>query len=1153
MNNIQRRGSRGAKALAILAAGGLALSGLTALAAPAAAHDGHDHGDEPGAEAALDVDNYEKVLLTKDVGEPIDLAVLPDGKVLHTARNGDIRLTDPSTGVTRITNNIPVYLNSEDGLQSIGLDPDFAENQWVYLVYAPPGDTPSGSAPTTLPAGADEATYWDQWLGVNRLSRFKWTGEGLDLSTEQNILEVEVQRGQCCHVGADFGWDSEGNLYLGTGDNTPASTPGANGFAPNNDAPGMNPGLDSRRGAGNTNDLRGKILRISVQEDGSYTIPEGNLFPEGTEQTRPEIFVMGVRNPFKIDVDPVTDILSWGDYGPDATAAVAAGAGRGPMGYVEWNAVSTDTPINAGWPYVHADNKAYNNWDFATATPGEFYDPEALVNDSRWNTGLAELPAAVPANAWYGDNPGDQPFDEFVNFGSGSGQGPMGGPIYHFDPELDSDAKLPEYWDGKAFMGEFSQDYIAAITFDHESLEVEAVEDFLPNADLTNAGQPPHDNPMDIEIGPDGSMYVIEYGDGFFRANPDAGLYRIAYAEGNKSPQAAFTATPISSSSAPLTVEFDASASVDPDGDAITYDWDFDGDGTFDAEGVEASFTYEELGLYTARLRVTDEGGRTSLTSTTISVGNEAPEVIIETPGGDGGFFEWGQAIPFEITTSDAEDGTETDCTKVSWTYGLGHDEHAHPEVAGTGCTGVWQTNVDSPEHGPGALLYGAIVVTYTDRGANGLPGAQGEATMTLNPADQEFEHAKQRDGVETYADESASGGTAVRATGDSAVLRFDPVYFGGVTGASIRTSGEGEVQLRWNAADAEPFATVAAPAGEGWQTTEIDLSDVPEDSGQLFVTTSDAISLDSMIVEGGVGDVEDTTPPTITATLTPEAPTGVGGVYNEAVTLELLPEEDAGVDSVEYSVDGGTTWTEVQPAYGEYLVEFDTDGERTVQYRATDADGNLSEVGSVSFTIDLDAPNEPTTESSVDASLASPRAVYGAEHSLDVTVTGEGGTPSGAVVVSVGDTELGRGELVDGSAEIALDRTAPVGTHTLTVSYAVDETFLPSDDTARLIITKAASVLTAEVTSPVKPNVAARVAVSAETSTGIAAGGEVTLVVRQGTAVVATVKGTLDEAGNALVVLPKLAAGTYRITASHAATASTTASSTLLTLSVKK
>src|SRR6478752_8098666 len=124
----------------------------------------------------------------------------------------------------------------------------------------------------------------------------------------------------------------------------------------------MNAGLDSRRGAGNTNDLRGKILRITVQDDGTYTIPEGNLFPVGTEKTRPEIFVMGVRNPFKIDVDPETNSLSWGDYGPDATKAVAETAGRGPMGFVEWNVVGLDDPHNAGWPFVTGDNVAYNDW-----------------------------------------------------------------------------------------------------------------------------------------------------------------------------------------------------------------------------------------------------------------------------------------------------------------------------------------------------------------------------------------------------------------------------------------------------------------------------------------------------------------------------------------------------------------------------------------------------------------------------------------------------------------------------------------------------------------------------------------------------------------------------------------------------------------------
>ena len=100
-----------ALALALAGAGG-------ALAAPAAAHDGVDHGAEPGSEAALDWSNYEKITLTKDTGEPIDMAVLPDGRVLHTARNGDVRLTDPDAGTTKVVTTVPVYNNSEDGLQT---------------------------------------------------------------------------------------------------------------------------------------------------------------------------------------------------------------------------------------------------------------------------------------------------------------------------------------------------------------------------------------------------------------------------------------------------------------------------------------------------------------------------------------------------------------------------------------------------------------------------------------------------------------------------------------------------------------------------------------------------------------------------------------------------------------------------------------------------------------------------------------------------------------------------------------------------------------------------------------------------------------------------------------------------------------------------
>ena len=72
---------------------------------------------------------------------------------------------------------------------------------------------------------------------------------------------------------------------------------------------------------------------------------------------------MGVRNPFRIDYDPVTSALTWGDYGPDAGTANDL---RGPMGYVEWQ--STTVPLNGGWPYCHGPNANYSNWDYETLT-----------------------------------------------------------------------------------------------------------------------------------------------------------------------------------------------------------------------------------------------------------------------------------------------------------------------------------------------------------------------------------------------------------------------------------------------------------------------------------------------------------------------------------------------------------------------------------------------------------------------------------------------------------------------------------------------------------------------------------------------------------------------------------------------------------------
>src|SRR5690606_30072976 len=193
------------------------------------------------------------------------------------------------------------------------------------------------------------------------------------------------------------------------------------GFAPLDGRAGYEQ-YDVRRSSGNTNDLRGKILRIDVQADGSYEIPEGNLFAEGTAKTRPEIYVMGDRNPYRISVDKHTGYLYWGEVGPDASNDSLAT--RGPRGYDEVN--QARKAGNFGWPYFVGNNYAYHEYNYATGETGPAFDPNHVVNNSRNNTGLKNLPPAQPAFIWY-------PYAKSPDFpilGTG-GRTAMAGPVYY--------------------------------------------------------------------------------------------------------------------------------------------------------------------------------------------------------------------------------------------------------------------------------------------------------------------------------------------------------------------------------------------------------------------------------------------------------------------------------------------------------------------------------------------------------------------------------------------------------------------------------------------------------------------------------------------------------------------------------------------------
>src|SRR5690606_18477910 len=138
-----------------------------------------------------------KVELSSNLDEPTELAVMKNGKVLIIERKGTVKLFNPETRETKSIGRIPVNTTHEDGLMGVALDPDFETNDWVYLYFSPQGPRE-----------------------VNRLSRFNLKEDILDNTSEVTLLEVNVQRKECCHTGGSLAFDQNGNLYISTGDNT---------------------------------------------------------------------------------------------------------------------------------------------------------------------------------------------------------------------------------------------------------------------------------------------------------------------------------------------------------------------------------------------------------------------------------------------------------------------------------------------------------------------------------------------------------------------------------------------------------------------------------------------------------------------------------------------------------------------------------------------------------------------------------------------------------------------------------------------------------------------------------------------------------------------------------------------------------------------
>ncbi|WP_233164031.1 ThuA domain-containing protein [Snuella sedimenti] len=651
---------------------------------------------------------FTRQVLDFNLNEPMELDELPNRGILFVERRGALKLFDFKTEQTKTIAQLDLFYGNEDGLLGLAVDPNYEANNWIYLFYSAPGDDP-----------------------LQYVSRFDLKDDTLDLKSEKILLKIPTIR-KCCHSGGALEFGPNGNLFITLGDNTNPFE--SSGYAPIDEREGRAL-WDAQKSASNTNDLRGKILRIKPEADGTYSIPEGNLFPIGMPDTRPEIYTMGCRNPFRPSIDSKTGYLYWGDVGPDA------GKGhpdRGPKGMGEFNQAR-----NAGfwgWPYTRGNNQVYNDYNFTTKESGPKFDPNHLINNSPNNTGLKELPPVQESLIWYSYDKSE----EFPWLGTG-GVNPMAGPIFHASDYPHAKTTFPSYFEDKLILYEWMRDWIYVVTLD-ENHNYKKAERFMPKSEFSH--------PMDMIFGSDGSLYVLEYGQKWNSQNLDARLNRITYIEGNRKPIARITKdTEVGST--PLTVKFSGAESEDYDNDPLSYEWYFTSN-EVQATEVNPSFTFNEAGTYTVRLKVKDKEGETATAETKILVGNDPPELSIKIEP-DNLLYWDNKKVNYTVTVTDKQDGSTTDGSidpnkvKVTLDYipegkdlvkaTLGHQQNTVPEgqklIDASDCKACHATNikVNGPSYIDIAKRYTKKDIGYlVSKIIKGGSGVWGEHMMSAHP-----------------------------------------------------------------------------------------------------------------------------------------------------------------------------------------------------------------------------------------------------------------------------------------------------------------------------------------------------------------------------------------------------------------------------------
>ncbi|MFT7303711.1 MAG: glucose/arabinose dehydrogenase/cytochrome c551/c552 [Akkermansiaceae bacterium] len=424
-----------------------------------------------------------------DLSNPMEMSIAGD-LVFIAELHGNIKVVDLTTGITRVVAHLEVDYRKpgpkwswdvESGVLGIAVDPNFKTNKWVYVCYTQPGG---------------ESVEHDHVV-----SRFRYENGLLDKASEQVILKIPSLRDlDRIHEAGSLAFGPEGNLYISSGDNQDHTQY-----------------LYSARTSTNSAVLNGKILRVRPGKDGGYTIPPGNLFPPGTPNTRPEIYVMGCRNPFRISIDERTSHLYWGENGPaDAYCGNLKNVDENllPLGYDEFN--QARKPGFFGWPFFIGPNESYPTYAFDKKTVTGAFDPKKPINNLKGNTGVKILSPAQKPLIWYSHPPSE----DFPSLGQG-GASAIGGPVYYHDETRKAEAGgLPKSFDHHWFIADYARGWVKVVELG-ENEEMVAIKAFPSDHRFQT--------PINVKFNRNGQLFVLQYGKGGWDPNNGGSLLRISH------------------------------------------------------------------------------------------------------------------------------------------------------------------------------------------------------------------------------------------------------------------------------------------------------------------------------------------------------------------------------------------------------------------------------------------------------------------------------------------------------------------------------------------------------------------------------------------------------------------------------------------------